>query len=511
LVPPLPGGQPTFSFLARDITELKQLEQTLRASESRFRGLFDNAATGIALVAPDGRCLETNDSLRDMLGYSAEELRQQPFSAYSHPADIEADLAQFARLLRGEIATYRMEKRFLRKDGREVWGHLTIALQRDEAGEPLYSIAIVENITARKGIEVEREQLLGELEAIFASAGDGIIFYDEKGNILRLNDAAKAILGYSDKIVKSSLAERYRQWTPKRPDGTVLPLEETALFRVFQGEATKGMMADVPRPDGKHIWISISASPVVDAGGRQIGAVLVLTDITRMHELQDLHEDYLHMLAHDLHSPLTVIAGYADLLAGMLRESPQQEAFESTQAIRSAADHMNSMMEDLVEVARLESGQAVLDEEGICLDDFLRDFLKRQISSDFQRVRAEIPADLPPVRMGKDHLERALGNVLGNALKYSASERPVDVGAYRTEGRICLTVKDYGPGIAPEDLPRIFERFYRTASAKSSAGGTGMGLYISKKLLELYGGNIRVESRIDQGSTFILCIHEARG
>jgi PAS domain S-box-containing protein len=509
LVPPSGDGEPTFSFLARDITEQKQLEQNLRKSERRFRGLFENAAAGIALVDLEGRCLETNQCLRDMLGYSAEELLREPFSAYSHSEDLPLDLEQFERMVRGEIESYRMEKRLIRKDRSEIWAHLTASLQRDEQGSPLYCIGIVVNITRRKLIEAERELLLGELEAIFASAGDGIIFYDEKGNILRLNEAAKEILGYSNDQIKSSLDERYRQWAPKRPDGTVLPLEESALHRVFQGEPTKGTTAQFRRLDGKQVWISFSASPVLDSSGRQIGAVSTLSDITAERELQERLEDYLHMMAHDLRSPLTVISGYAEILEEMLGDT-HREALAGTQAIVNAADHMNSMMEDLIEAGRLESGQAALNHDVIDLHDFIADFLRRQISKDYQRVRTEIPQDLPPARIGKNHLERIMVNLIGNALKYSTPDQPVEIRSAREEGKVCLSVKDYGQGIAPEDLPRIFERFYRTPSARSKTSGTGMGLYITKKLLESYGGTIRVESEVGHGSTFTLCIPEFR-
>lgn len=508
LVPPL-QGEPTFSFLARDITEQKQLGQAVRKSERRFRGLFDNAAVGIALVAPDGRCLEANQCLCDMLGYSEEELRQIPFAAYSHPEDIDADLEQFDRLLRGEIKIYSMEKRLFCKDGKEIWVHLTISPQWDEEGSPLYTIGIAENITRRKHIEAEKEHLLGELEAIFVSAGDGIIFYDEKGTILRLNNAAKEILGYTDDLVQASLAERYQQWARILADGTTLPLEESVIYRVFQGEAVKGAIGQVRRPDGEKIWISFSASPVFDVSGCQTGAVSILTDVTRLQALKDRLEDYLHMLAHDLRTPLTVISGYAEVLGEMLRASPERVLVESARAIINAADHMHAMMEDLAELGRLESGQTALHYDVIHLHEFIADFLNRQRSHDAQRIRAAVPPDLPPVRIGKNHLERIVENLVSNALKYSAPDKDVEIRAGREEGLVRLAVTDYGQGIAPDDLALIFERFYRTTSARSSAKGTGMGLYIAKRLLESYDGSIRVESTVDQGSTFTICIPEA--
>ncbi len=143
----------------RDITERRQAEEALRQSEERFRLTFENAASGIAHVAPDGRWLRVNQRLCEMTGYTQAELLARTFQDLTHPADLATDLEFVRRVLAGEMSRYSLEKRYLRRDGSVLWINLTVALVRDAAGAPAYFIAIIEDITARKQIELERERL----------------------------------------------------------------------------------------------------------------------------------------------------------------------------------------------------------------------------------------------------------------------------------------------------------------------------------------------------------------
>jgi len=148
---------------ARDITERKQSEEAQRDSEARFRATFDQATVGIAHVSPEGRFLRINPKFCDMVGYSTAELLERSFRDITHPDDLDADVKQRGRLLRGEVGTYTLEKRYVRKDGRLVWGSLTASLVRKESGEPEWLVTVVEDITERKEAERERVQLRNEL------------------------------------------------------------------------------------------------------------------------------------------------------------------------------------------------------------------------------------------------------------------------------------------------------------------------------------------------------------
>jgi signal transduction histidine kinase len=213
------------------------------------------------------------------------------------------------------------------------------------------------------------------------------------------------------------------------------------------------------------------------------------------------------MVAHDLRIPLNVISGDTQILREVLQEASLWERSQmSTEAILNSTGQMEQMMEDLVEIWRLESGHVILHQDLICLQDFMRDFLRQQVSEGFRRVRVKIAEDLPSVRFGVHHLERCLGNLIGNAFKYSPPGPPIEVEASRENGQVCLVFQDHGKGIAPEELPHIFKRFYRTSSAKGKTSGTGMGLFITKNLIESYGGSIKVQSEPGRGTRGTICL-----
>ena len=150
------AGEPEYNIaVIEDITEQKRTEEALRESEARFRGTFENAAVGIALVGMDGAWLHVNEKLCEIVGYAREELQEKTFQDITHPEDLEAALELFGRLVRGEIDSYQIEKRYFHKEGHVVWIELTTALQRDDQGKPLYRISIVQDISARMWIEAE--------------------------------------------------------------------------------------------------------------------------------------------------------------------------------------------------------------------------------------------------------------------------------------------------------------------------------------------------------------------
>ena len=190
-------GQPENRQVAiffNDITEGKRAEAELRESEERFRGTFENAAVGIANVGAQGEWLRVNQKLCDIVGYTREELLQRTFQSITHPEDLGADMAQFARLLRGEIDSYELEKRYLHKQGRVVWIHLTVAARRDQGGHLLYRISVVQDISNRKQAQQELQRAREQLERANADLERRV---DERTAALREAMAEMEQMSYS--------------------------------------------------------------------------------------------------------------------------------------------------------------------------------------------------------------------------------------------------------------------------------------------------------------------------
>ena len=236
--------------------------------------------------------------------------------------------------------------------------------------------------------------------------------------------------------------------------------------------------------------------------GRQIGAVVTFTDLTKLHKLQEQQKALLQMVSHDLRTPLTMIKGHAQVVASMLEQQGVNGSIQqSLAAIDRGAECMNLMIQDLVDATRGEGGQLKLKRDMVALPGYLEDLLQRvRMTMETPRIQVDMPGELPPVCADYARLERILVNLLSNALKYSAPDTPVLIRARRKDGEVEVSVTDQGMGIAPEDLPHLFERFYRAKGAQKE--GIGLGLYITKLLVEAHGGRIRVESEIGQGSTF---------
>jgi signal transduction histidine kinase len=284
--------------------------------------------------------------------------------------------------------------------------------------------------------------------------------------------------------------------------------DRIGVFGHSAGETMHGVLAVLRRPDGKAVWMSNSAAPICTPDGQRVGAVGTATDVTALYAMQQEREMFLHTISHDLRSPLTVIQGYAQLLRDtLLREECGASAGLMCDEVLKGAQRMNRMIEALVDMARLDGGQMLPKvcplPLGPCVQQLLSRFRGARLKGELapERLTIEIPADLPPVLVDPDLLERILLNLLTNAMKYSPPESPVTLAASRTGGEVLISVTDRGAGIAAADQPRLFERFYRPQGFRR-ADSVGLGLYITRMLVEAQGGRIRVESEPGKGSTF---------
>jgi diguanylate cyclase (GGDEF)-like protein/PAS domain S-box-containing protein len=245
---------------ARDVTERKQAERALRESEARFRAMFDRAAIGMALVNAEGRLLESNPALREMLGYSDEELRGMHFADLTHPEDVVEDAASFEELVAGDIDRFRLEKRYVRKDGRLLWGCLTSSSVPGAGGDPWFMVGMVEDITERKEAERALRESEERYRAVVERSVEAIYLFDpETKQVLEANATFEELLGYSadellemkiydfvahdvddiDMNVKRHLIEEKRFVGERKyhqKDGRLLEVEVSATLIPYDGQ-----------------------------------------------------------------------------------------------------------------------------------------------------------------------------------------------------------------------------------------------------------------------------------
>jgi PAS domain S-box-containing protein len=339
------------------------------------------------------------------------------------------------------------------------------------------------------------------LESIFSSMADGVVLFASDGRITRTNPAARDMLGFGAAEAEDEPVEqRARRLGLHDVEGRPIPADELPVPRALRGLATRGLPVGLRFPDGRTIWVSAGAAPIRDPAGVIVGAVLTLSDMSRLRELQEQREDLSRMIAHDLRTPLGVVVAQARLLAR--RNEPAATVRTRAAAIATSAQRMAAMLSDLVESALIESGRLRLDVEPVDLPAMARELRSRLAAPyDGERIRVEAEVGVPRVPADPARLERVLVNLFTNALKYSAPGSEVVVRVAREGADLALEVRDRGQGIAPEDLPHLFERYYR-ALGSARFEGVGLGLWTARRLIEAHGGSIGVTSVAGQGSVF---------
>ncbi len=505
------------AVILTDITERRQAEQErerlfreVRRRAAQLDAVIESTDAQLALLDPQMNFVLVNTAYAQGSRHSKKDLiGRNHFALFPNPEN----QAIFERV-RDTGEPYRATEKpfeFAGQPGRGVtyWNWILVPI-KDTAGRVegllLSLVDVTPQVQARQQVEAlahEVEQRAAELEATIRAISDGLIIYRPDGEIVRLNHAAERILGLTLAQLKAmSHAERLQVLQFTAPDGKLLPQEVSPRTRALRGETVTSQRFAFRRPDGQVRHLQSSAGPIRDAEGRILGALLNMADITPLVELQEQREDMLRAVSHDLRNPLTGVLGQAQLLERRLAKADMPRELRNAEAIATAARSMNTMIQDLVDAARSEAGQIRLERRPVDMRAFALDLKQRQAAAlETARIDVEVPADLPPVSADPTRLERILTNLWSNALKYSAPGTPVTVTAQQEDGQLITSVTDRGPGIAPEDLPRLFQRYGRVAG-REQREGVGLGLYITRLLVEAHGGRIWVQSQVGVGSTF---------
>jgi signal transduction histidine kinase len=345
------------------------------------------------------------------------------------------------------------------------------------------------------------ERARAELEAAVQAVPDGIIRCAADGTILSMNAGARSILACDAHADGARAgAALWAALDPRRTDGTPLGEDDLPLRRALRGDVVQGVPF-VVHPEGKPRWVNVSAAPIHGPGGTLTGAVAVVTDVSELQQLQAEREDLMRAVSHDLRNPLQIVLLQGERLQRLLPPTAAKER-KSAETVVAAAKQMGAMIRDLVEAVRLDAGRLALTREPLDLATWVPDRLALAAGVlDVARVSYEFEPGLPMVLADASRLERVFTNLVGNALNYSVAPSPVRVVAAREGSSIRVSVVDQGVGIAPEDIPKLFQRFQR-GRLTHRTDGLGLGLYIVRALVEAHGGRVSVVSTPGEGSSF---------
>jgi two-component system phosphate regulon sensor histidine kinase PhoR len=252
-------------------------------------------------------------------------------------------------------------------------------------------------------------------------------------------------------------------------------------------------------------WLQFNAAAMLDREGTQRGSILVFHDLTRLRQLENTRQEFVANVSHELRTPLSLIKGFVETLLDGAKDDPEL-AGRFLRTIEKHTDRLTYLIEDLLTISRLESGQIVMNLHEVELRQeaakVIED-LQARATGKSARLQNEVPAELT-ARADTDRLQQVLFNLIENAIKYGRTEGTVVIGGKRDEaGKVELWVQDNGPGIPADAKERVFERFYRVDRARSrETGGTGLGLSIVKHIVQAHGGEVWLKSELGQGATF---------
>jgi len=517
-------GRPTGALgIVSDISERNRASDALLESERRFRGSFESASIGMALVALDGHFIEINPAFCELVGYSAEEMTSRRFQHITHPDDLARDLENVQRTLDGDFDSYQMEKRYVRSDGSEVWVMLSVTLVRGADGTPLHFVAHAQDIDARKRaderfVAAERRYrtLVEQLPLCMY-----IRSLDMTKPNIYVSPQVEEILGYpvSDWLNDPNLVTRIMH-----PDDQERVLGEAA--RVRRGTGSFAEEYRYLKPDGTVVWVQDEMHLVRDEQGEPLYVQGFVRDITERKlteaERDRLRDELLHAqrlealgrlaggVAHDFNNMLTAIRGYAELLVAdpNAPSSMRDNAHRIVQATEQAAD----LPRQLLAFGRKQILEAAI----VNLNDVVS-----SIRGLLEHVSGAITVGIAPTAANpwafadRSQLEQALVNLALNASDAMPSGGRLEVAtanvtideddAIEPEARpgsyVVIRVTDTGIGMDDETRRRAFEPFFTTKAEKE---GSGLGLSSVYGTVAQSGGFVLLETEVDVGTTFSL-------
>lgn len=361
-------------------------------------------------------------------------------------------------------------------------------LSDDEIGQLTVNFNMMASELNNTLIEISSEK--NKLETVFTHMTDGILVFDIEGKLIHINPAASELLGESDKNALKGVFESY------------LKINFDSLLK----QTKKDLMQHIIEINDK--YVNLCFAPYLDKDKNIIGNICVIQDITEHKKLEEMQKEFVANVSHELRTPLTTIKSYAEtLLDGALED--KEIAISFLEVINNEGDRMTALVQDLLELSRLDNKQTKFKMNKINLTYILEESInKLQIHAKKkeQAMNYHKPDDEHFIIGDANRVEQVIKNIISNAIKYSLEKSLININVYEEQGNIVIAIRDNGMGIPTEDLPRIFERFYRVDKARSRAmGGTGLGLAIAKEIMDYHNGSIRVESEVSVGTCFYLC------
>jgi len=489
-----------------------ETERIVEESRRQLQDFLDNASDLLQSTAPDGSILYANRSWKQTLGYNDAQIATLDLFSIVHPSSREDFKRKFRRVVAGE-ALRNVEVRFVASDGRVVLCSGSMNC-RYEDGKPVATRSIFRDITQQRLAEQELEESRANLTALVENTGDAIWSVDANLRLITFNSA----------FALAVEARTGREPHVGAPLEAVFRIDEVGQYRELFQRALAGArfsQVRIEEFDGQTRHFELFFNPIIgDRGVR--GVVVFGKDVTPRKRAEEAlmmakeeaeganraKSQFLASMSHELRTPLNSVIGFANVVRKNRGETLSSQDMEFLDRILANGKHLLTLINEVLDLAKVESGRMELELTAVDLGSLLRETasqLEGQVRGRNVALRVDVPEGLRPLRTDPHRLKQVLINLAGNALKFTEQGEVVlrVVGDPNSRLPRTLAVTDSGIGIPPERLEAIFEAFQQAEAGTSRRfGGTGLGLTISKSICQLLGYDLEVESAPDQGSTF---------
>ena len=336
------------------------------------------------------------------------------------------------------------------------------------------------------------------LDALLDSAADGILILNADRTIERCNVAFERLYGRPRAEIQSKAHTDIIRWV-RRPEGLTLEEAQQGGWPLTSN-AYLYVEGDLERPEPPNLPIGITYAPLLAADGALRNVVVTVRDITKFRTAEEIKNTFVSIVSHELKTPVALIKGYVSTLRREDAKWDKNIVRDSLAVIEEEADHLASMIEDLLDASRLQAGGLTPNLSDISLPSLAERLAERfRTQTQKHTIKVDFPEKFPFILADEDRINQVLSNLVSNAIKYAPGGEICINGQVRPE-QIIICVSDQGPGIDPGDIPYVFGRFYRSDKAVRKTKGAGLGLYLAKAIVEAHGGRIWVDSQTGSGA-----------
>jgi PAS domain S-box-containing protein len=373
---------------------------------------------------------------------------------------------------------------------------------------------LVELLARHAAVAIENAQLYARLEFqqerlrfIIDQLPEAVILVEANPErVTMANRQASLLLGWD--LSEAMPLEDFLTRNPRfASDGNQIPIDQIAVVRSLRyGETVTRSEIDLIRDDGERITLLVNSAPLRQSDGTIIAAALVFQDITLLKDAEQLKDDFLSLVSHELRTPLTTIHGGSHLLMDARSGLDEETTLEILSDIFSESQRLANLVENMVQLANIRAGRFQVSDEPVNIRMLIERTLKGIDASSLHREIRITNPDRELLASGDvDSLDQVLRNLVQNAIKYVPDDSPIDITVEQCETAIFISVRDYGEGVEPQDLPLLFDRFQRGKQQETTAG-MGLGLYLSRMIVEAHGGQLWLENPEDGGSKFCFSV-----